>query len=157
MSWIGHALAAEINFSPNRGRPLYDDARVASSWITFQCSTSTPSAMRRMSAAIQAVGWPNPENRPWTVTGSLSATIIPDSYFSVAGILLIRLNRPSRPGAICAILADLRDKLRFIERHYAAAAAPFREIKRKIEEHEKPFEWPPFDSETEHCCAWSEC
>jgi hypothetical protein len=42
-----------------------------------------------MSAAIQAVGWPNPENRPWIITSSPSATIIPGSHFSVGGILLI--------------------------------------------------------------------
>jgi hypothetical protein len=46
------------------------------------------------------------------------------------------------------ILAGLRDKLRFIERHYAAASAPFREAKRKIEDGEEPFEPPPFDPET---------
>lgn len=45
------------------------------------------------------------------------------------------------------ILAGLRDKLRFIERHYAAASAPFREIKRKIEVGEEPFEPPPLDPE----------
>src|SRR5882762_885411 len=43
------------------------------------------------------------------------------------------------------ILAGLRDKLRFIERHYAAASFPFREIRRKINDCEEPFEPPPFD------------
>jgi hypothetical protein len=46
------------------------------------------------------------------------------------------------------IQAGLRDKLRFIERHYAAASAPFRETKRKIDAGEDPFEPPPFDAET---------
>src|SRR5882672_5490390 len=43
------------------------------------------------------------------------------------------------------ILAGLRDKLRFIERQYAAASFPFREIRRKINDCEEPFEPPPFD------------
>lgn len=46
------------------------------------------------------------------------------------------------------ILAGLKDKLRFIERHYAAASDQFRETKRKIEDGEEPFEPPPFDPET---------
>jgi hypothetical protein len=46
------------------------------------------------------------------------------------------------------ILAGLRDKLRFIERHYKAATEPFRETTRKIEAGERPFEPPPFDPET---------
>jgi hypothetical protein len=46
------------------------------------------------------------------------------------------------------ILAGLRDKLRFIERHYAAASEPFREIKRKINAGEEPFEPPSLDPET---------
>ncbi len=46
------------------------------------------------------------------------------------------------------ILAGLRGKLRFIERHYAAASEPFRETIRKIEAGEDPFEPPPFDPET---------
>jgi hypothetical protein len=46
------------------------------------------------------------------------------------------------------ILAGLKDKLRFIERHYEAASKPFREVRRKIEEHEAPFEPLPFDPET---------
>jgi hypothetical protein len=46
------------------------------------------------------------------------------------------------------IQAGLRDKLRFIERHYAAASAPFRETKRKIDAGEDPFEPRPFDAET---------
>jgi hypothetical protein len=49
------------------------------------------------------------------------------------------------------ISAGLRDKLRFIERHYAAASAPFRETKRKIEDHEEPFEPPSFDPENDNC------
>src|SRR5208283_4538640 len=43
--------------------------------MTSQCSTSTPSLMRRMSAAIQFTGAPKPENRPWIITRSPSATI----------------------------------------------------------------------------------
>src|SRR6266550_9301794 len=89
--------------SPNIGRPLLDCSRVASSWMTSQCSTRTPPSTRRMSAAIQFMGAPNPENRPWTMTISPSATIIPGSYFSVGGMLLIRSNRPSRPGPMCAL------------------------------------------------------
>jgi hypothetical protein len=46
------------------------------------------------------------------------------------------------------ILAGLRDKLRFIERHYAAASEPFRETKRKIDAREEPFVPQPFDPET---------
>src|SRR6266571_6687945 len=95
------ALSAHArNVSPNMGRPLFDDARVASSWITSQCSTSIPFSMCRISAAIQFTGRPNPENRPCTITKSPSATIVPGSYFSVGGRLLTRLNRPSRPGSI---------------------------------------------------------
>jgi len=45
------------------------------------------------------------------------------------------------------ILSGLKDKLRFIERHYAAASEPFRETVRKIEAGETPFEPPPFDPE----------
>jgi hypothetical protein len=45
-------------------------------------------------------------------------------------------------------LAGLRNKLRFIERHYAAASARFRETKRKIDGGEESFEPPPFDAET---------
>src|SRR6266446_7092519 len=52
------------NESPNIGLPLLDCSPVASSWMTSQCSTRTPSSIRRMSAAIQFTGAPNPENRP---------------------------------------------------------------------------------------------
>jgi len=45
------------------------------------------------------------------------------------------------------ILAGLKDKLRFIERHYETASFPFREIRRKINASEEPFEPPPFDPE----------
>ena len=45
------------------------------------------------------------------------------------------------------ILAGLRDKLRFIERHYRAASEPFREKKRKIEAGEEPFAPPTLDPE----------
>src|SRR5580692_11272009 len=93
------AATAE-NFSQNMGSPLFDCCFVASSCIISQCSTRIPSLMRRMSAAIQFTGCPNPENRPCTITKSPSATIIPGSYFNVGGRLLIRLKRPSRPGAI---------------------------------------------------------
>jgi bifunctional non-homologous end joining protein LigD len=41
---------------------------VASSCRTSQCSASTPSATRTTSAAIQFLGLPVPENRPWTIT-----------------------------------------------------------------------------------------
>src|ERR1700732_3794756 len=37
--------------------------------------------MRTMSAAIQFLGSPVPEKRPWTITKSPSATINPGSYF----------------------------------------------------------------------------
>jgi hypothetical protein len=47
------------------------------------------------------------------------------------------------------ILAGLKDKLRFIERHYAAASDPFRETKRKIADSEAPFEPPSFDPDTD--------
>jgi hypothetical protein len=40
------------------------------------------------------------------------------------------------------ILVGLKDKLRFIERHYEAASVCFRETKRKIDAHEEPFEPP---------------
>jgi hypothetical protein len=46
------------------------------------------------------------------------------------------------------ILAGLKDRLRFIERHYTAASNPFRETKRRIEVGEAPFEPLPFDPET---------
>src|SRR6267142_2333766 len=92
-----------VKLPPNIGRPLLDSAWEASSWRTSQCSTRTPSTMRRMSAAIQLFGRPCPEKRPWTITKSPSATITPCSYLSVGGALLIRLKRPSRPGSICAL------------------------------------------------------
>src|SRR6266851_1716915 len=85
---------------PNIGRPLFDCSRDASSWITSQCSTRMLSLMRRMSAAIQFTGRPKSEKRPCTITKSPSATIVPGSYLSVVGRLLMRLNRPPRPGAI---------------------------------------------------------
>src|SRR6266478_2725095 len=88
------------NVSANMGRPLFDCSCVASSSITSQCSTRTPSLMRTMSAAIQFTGRPKFENRPCTITNSRSATIVPGSYLSVGGRLLMRLNRPSRPGLI---------------------------------------------------------
>src|SRR5205814_9480480 len=51
------------NLSPNIGRPLRDCSRLASSWMTSQCSASTPSSMRTMSATTHATG-PKPLNRP---------------------------------------------------------------------------------------------
>src|SRR5229473_935614 len=77
---------------PNIGRPLFDCSREASSWITSQCSTRMLSLMRRMSAAIQFTGRPKSEKRPCTITKSPSATIVPGSYLSVVGRLLMRLN-----------------------------------------------------------------
>src|SRR5713101_6793150 len=82
------------NVSPNIGRPLFDCSCVTSSSITSQCSTRRPSLMRTMSAATQFTGWPKPVNRPCTITKSPSATIVPGSYFSVGGILLMSLIRP---------------------------------------------------------------
>jgi hypothetical protein len=41
--------------------------------------------MRIMSAAIQFTGRPMPENRPWMMTKSPSATITPGSYLRVGG------------------------------------------------------------------------
>ena len=58
------------NLSPNIGRPLRDCSRVVSSWMTSQCSASTPSSMRTMSATTHAAGWPIPLNRPWRMTKS---------------------------------------------------------------------------------------
>ena len=43
------------------------------------------------------------------------------------------------------ILWGAKDKLRFIERFYLSASAPFVETKRKIDTGEAPFEPPPFD------------
>jgi len=88
------------NLSPNIARPLFEDSRVASSWITSRCSTRNPSLMRRVSAAIQSTGRPKAENRPCTIIKSPSATIVPGLYFRVEGRLLTRLNSPSRPGAL---------------------------------------------------------
>src|ERR1700722_2845405 len=85
---------------PNIGAPLFDCSSVASSWITSQCSTSIPSSMRTISAAIQFTGSPRSLNRPCTMTKLLSAMMIPGSYFSVGGVLFIRSNKPSRPGAM---------------------------------------------------------
>src|SRR5882672_5568563 len=76
------------------GRPLFDDSRETSSSMTSQCSASKPPTMRTMSAAIQFFGAPWPEKRPWTITNSPSATMSPGSYFSVGGVLLIRLKNP---------------------------------------------------------------
>src|SRR5207249_10192521 len=41
------------------------------------------------------------------MTRSPSATITPGSYFSTSGMLLMRLKRPSRPGAMCALLPNV--------------------------------------------------
>src|SRR5260370_20279759 len=90
------------NLSPNIGSPLFDCFLVASSWITSQCSRRTPLLMRRMSAAIQFADR-KPENRPWIITNSPSATIVPCSYLSVGGRVLTRLNNPSRPGGVGAL------------------------------------------------------
>src|SRR5262249_6463309 len=50
---------------PNIGRPLFDSPLVASSCRISQCSVSTPSAIRTMSAAIQLrAESPWPEKRP---------------------------------------------------------------------------------------------
>ena len=54
--------------SPNMGSPLWDWERVASSWMTSQCSASSPSATRTMSVTIQLVGWPIWEKRPCKIT-----------------------------------------------------------------------------------------
>jgi hypothetical protein len=59
--------------------------------------------MRIISVAIQFTGSPMPENRPWMMTKSPSATITPGSYLRVGGMLLIKLKRPSRPGSMCAL------------------------------------------------------
>src|SRR6266849_5159554 len=91
------------NVLPNIGRPLFDDSRVASSWITSQCSTRTPSLMRTMSATIQFAGWPTSENRPCSIRRFPSAKIAPFSYFIVTGECLTKLKRPSRPGGMCAL------------------------------------------------------
>src|SRR5262249_38704004 len=91
-----------VNLSPNMGSPLFDSALVASSWITSQCSRKTSSLMRRMSATTQFLG-KAPEYRPWIITNSPSATTVPGSYLRVGGRLLMRLNNPSRPGAMCAL------------------------------------------------------
>src|SRR5437899_11379159 len=64
--------------------------------------------MRTISAAIQFTGAPKSLNRPCTITKSPSATIVPGSYFNVGGRLLMRLNRPSRPGAMSAVLDVVR-------------------------------------------------
>jgi hypothetical protein len=54
-------------------------------------------------ATIQFTGSPMPEYRPWTMTKSPSATNTPGSYLSVGGVLLTKLNRPSRPGSMCEL------------------------------------------------------
>ena len=57
--------------------------------------------------------------------------------------------RLESPGYAMDILSGLKDKLRFTERHYAAASESFREAVRKIEASEPSFEPPPFDPETD--------
>src|SRR5215471_2857878 len=65
-------------------------------------------------------GRPCPENRPWAMTKSPSATMRSHSYLSVGGRLLIRLKRPSRPALMCALCwMQLGDQKR-------SAAAPWR-------------------------------
>src|SRR5579862_9847008 len=98
--YVAHIHTWAGNDTPNIGNPLFDCARVASSCITSQCSTRTPSAMRRMSAAIQFTGRPKPLKRPCTMTKSPSAKIGPCSYFPVGGKPLPRLKSPSRPGTM---------------------------------------------------------
>src|SRR5437660_499967 len=46
--------------------------------------------------------------RPCTITKSFSATIVPGSYFSVGGMLLMTLKRPSRPGSIVGAVDVVR-------------------------------------------------
>src|SRR5260370_15695190 len=102
-----------VKLSPNIGRPLFDSARAASSWRTSQCSANTPSAMRTMSAAIQFLGSPMPENRPWMMTKSPSAMIRPGSYLRDAGEALMRLKRPARRGpmwALCCVYLSDQDR-----------------------------------------------
>jgi hypothetical protein len=60
--WLGYKSGSDI------GRPLRDCSRVPSSWITSQCSASTSSCRRRMSATIHAAGRPWPLNRPCRMT-----------------------------------------------------------------------------------------
>src|SRR5713101_6461602 len=71
-----------VNASPNMGRPLFDCSCVASSSITSQYSTRTPSLTGKMSAAIRSVGWPKPKKRPCTIAKFFSPTVSFDSYFS---------------------------------------------------------------------------
>jgi hypothetical protein len=52
---------------------------------------------------VQFFDLPVFENRPWTITQSPSATIVPGSYLKVTGELRIKSNRPSRQGLMCAL------------------------------------------------------
>jgi len=64
---------------------------------------SQPPSIRRMSPTTQLTGNPNPENRPWRITKSPSATTKPGSYFKVGGAAFTSSNSPSRPGAMWAL------------------------------------------------------
>src|SRR5712692_3239153 len=97
--FVGHSLT-----SRTCRRTFADHSLIVLVWPRLR---SRPNARpechpwtRTMSAAIQFTGAPIPLNRPCTITKSPSATIVPGSYFNAGGRLLIRLNRPSRPGAI---------------------------------------------------------
>src|SRR6266436_6497456 len=64
------------NLSPNIGSPLFEAARVASSWMTSQCSARTPFSRRTTSTTIQlGVPAPRPEKRPCNIKKSPFAKI----------------------------------------------------------------------------------
>ena len=85
-------------------KPAFDFSCGASSCKTSQCSASTPSALRTMSAAIQLRGDPIAQRRPCTMTKSPSATLTWFTYRAPSGRLLKSLKAlPPRWNA-CAVL-----------------------------------------------------
>jgi hypothetical protein len=84
---------------PNMGRPLFDSASVASSWITSQCSASNPFCRRTTSATIQLLANPWPEKpdeikKPTAARGDVGAM----------------LNVVGRPESFCRYVISLVEK-----------------------------------------------
>src|SRR5712692_3693165 len=86
---------------------LKDDA----TYLLFVGHSLTSRTCRRTFAdhSLIVLVWPRlrsrpnarPECHPWTRT--MSAAIVPGSYFDAGGRLLMSLKRPSRPGSIWAL------------------------------------------------------
>src|SRR5882762_1540648 len=73
--------------------------------------------MRRISAAIQFLGRPFPEKRPWTITKSPSATITPGSYFQRRRTALDQIEEASAAGLDMSAVLDVVGRPIALSRH----------------------------------------